>query len=166
MSWGLGRREKRKKDCPPVQFCAQSVQSGLLESRMAQGLGSEAQRRLFEQIRQAVPLVDAAIGKIIRLVGDFELECSNRQAQVWMKISFCCPSGEECWRLWERCAQRLLFSDKLGAEQIECGEAVWQKDWGGVVLPVKLCCKFLISGSTGEASQPMPEQVRVVRKGV
>lgn len=81
MSWGLGRREKRKKDCPPVQFCAQSVQSGLLESRMAQGLGSEAQRRLFEQIRQAVPLVDAAIGKIIRLVGDFELECSNRQAQ-------------------------------------------------------------------------------------
>lgn len=90
----------------------------------------------------------------------------GRQAQVWMKISFCCPSGEECWRLWERCAQRLLFSDKLGAEQIECGEAVWQKDWGGVVLPVKLCCKFLISGSTGEASQPMPEQVRVVRKGV
>ena len=75
-------------------------------------------------------------------------------------------SGEECWRLWERCAQRLLFSDKLGAEQIECGEAVWQKEWGGVVLPVKLCCKFLISGSTGEASQPMPEQVRVVRKGV
>lgn len=81
MSWGLGRREKKKKDCPPVQFCAQSVQSGLLENRMAQGLGSEAQRRLFEQIRQAVPLVDAAIGKIIRLVGDFELECSNRQAQ-------------------------------------------------------------------------------------
>ena len=37
----------------------------------------------------------------------------GRQAQVWMKISFCCPSGEECWRLWERCAQRLLFSDKL-----------------------------------------------------
>ena len=90
----------------------------------------------------------------------------GRQAQVWMKISFCCPSGEECWRLWERCAQRLLFSDKLGAEQIECGEAVWQKDWGGVVLPVKLCCKFLISGSTGEASRPIPEQVRVVRKGV
>ena len=59
-----------------MQFCAQSVQSGLSESRMAQGLGSEAQRRLFEQIRQA-----AAIGKIIRLVGDFELECSNRQAQ-------------------------------------------------------------------------------------
>ena len=82
MSWGLGRREKKKKDCPPVQFCAQSVQSGLSESRMAQGLGSEAQRRLFEQIRQAVPLVDAAIGKIIRLVGDFELECSNRQAMV------------------------------------------------------------------------------------
>ena len=74
MSWGLGRREKRKKDCPPVQFCAQSVQSGLLESRMAQGLGSEAQRRLFEQIRQAVPLVDAAIGKITRLWQKWERE--------------------------------------------------------------------------------------------
>ena len=65
MSWGLGRREKKKKDCPPVQFCAQSVQSGLLENRMAQGLGSEAQRRLFEQIRQAVPLVDAATRRMI-----------------------------------------------------------------------------------------------------
>ena len=51
----------------------------------------------------------------------------GRQAQVWMKISFCCPSGEECWRLWERCAQRLLFSDKLGAEQIECGSAAAQE---------------------------------------
>lgn len=81
MSWGLGRREKKKKDCPPVQFCAQSVQSGLSESRMAQGLGSEAQRRLFEQIRQAVPVVDAAIGKIIRLVGGFTVVCDDSRVQ-------------------------------------------------------------------------------------
>ena len=69
---------------------------------------------------------DAAAGDA-ELYGE-EDQPLGRQAQVWMKISFCCPSGEECWRLWERCAQRLLFSDKLGAEQIECGEAVWQKE--------------------------------------
>ena len=63
---------------------------------------------------------------------------AGRLAQVWLKLSLCCPSAEECWALWERCAQRLLFHPQLKLTQIECSEAVWQKDWNGVVLPVKL----------------------------
>ena len=25
----------------------------------------------------------------------------GRQATVWVKVSFCCKSGEDCWKLWE-----------------------------------------------------------------
>ena len=60
----------------------------------------------------------------------------GRQATVWVKVSFCCKSGEDCWKLWESCAQGMLFSQQLKLSQIECGEAAWNKDWGGVVLPL------------------------------
>ena len=47
----------------------------------------------------------------------------GRQATVWVKVSFCCKSGEDCWKLWERCAQGMLFSQQLKLSQIECGKA-------------------------------------------
>ena len=84
---------------------------------------------------------------------------------VWLKLSLCCPSAEECWELWERCAQRLLFHPQLKLTQIECSEAVWQKDWNGVVLPVKLCCEWVISGEAPGAEGPYPEGFRIIRKG-
>lgn len=34
----------------------------------------------------------------------------GKRTKVWLKVSFCCKSGEECWKLWERTASRLLFS--------------------------------------------------------
>ena len=41
----------------------------------------KGENQLFDQIRQAVPLVDASINKIIRLVGGFEVICSNKEGQ-------------------------------------------------------------------------------------
>lgn len=40
-----------------------------------------AETRLYREIREAVPVVDAAISKIIRLTGGFRVECSNAAAQ-------------------------------------------------------------------------------------
>ena len=56
-------------------------------------------------------------------------------------------AARTAWKLWERCAQGMLFSQQLKLSQIECGEAAWNKDWGGVVLPVLLCLSFVVSGS-------------------
>ncbi len=38
------------------------------------------QKRLYELMREAVPLIDASIGKIIRLVGSFRVQCENQEA--------------------------------------------------------------------------------------
>lgn len=42
------------------------------------GLG---ERALYRTLRDSVPIIDAAIGKIRRLIGDFQVECPSRRAQ-------------------------------------------------------------------------------------
>lgn len=37
---------------------------------------------LYDTMREAVPIIDAAIGKIVRLVGGFQVECDDRRAQM------------------------------------------------------------------------------------
>lgn len=77
-------RRKREQEKPPA--AAQSVQSGQIYTdpfgRLERlGVLDESENRLFDQIRQAVPVVDAAIGKLIRLVGSFSVECEDCKVQ-------------------------------------------------------------------------------------
>ena len=39
------------------------------------------QYRLFETLRESVPLIDGALDKIVRLTGDFDVKCNSRVAQ-------------------------------------------------------------------------------------
>ena len=39
------------------------------------------QRRLYDALREAVPLIDAAICKILRLIGEFEIKTSDKSTQ-------------------------------------------------------------------------------------
>lgn len=39
------------------------------------------QRRLYDALREAVPLIDAAIGKILRLIGEFEIKTPDKNTQ-------------------------------------------------------------------------------------
>ena len=41
--------------------------------------GGEAQ--VYRAMREAVPILDAAIGKLVRLTGGFTVECDDEQAQ-------------------------------------------------------------------------------------
>ncbi|MEF9853544.1 MAG: serine/threonine protein phosphatase [Hydrogenoanaerobacterium sp.] len=40
-----------------------------------------AEHRLYEEMRQSVPIIDAALEKIVRLVGGFKTECKNAEAE-------------------------------------------------------------------------------------
>ena len=60
---------------------------------------------------------------------------------------------------------QMLFSQQLKLSQIECGEAAWNKDWGGVVLPVLLCLSFVVSGSDEQQPGTRLEEIKVIRKG-
>ena len=44
-----------------------------------------SQLRLYEALREAVPIIDAAIFKLIRLTGGFEVKCDDKQAEEELK---------------------------------------------------------------------------------
>ena len=70
---------KTKNSAPVVQLrSAESHPFALLDSYVPLG-GSEI--RLYRQIREAVPVVDAAILKIIRLTGGFGIVCADKKAE-------------------------------------------------------------------------------------
>ncbi len=74
---------KRKKVEPAAVQTAPSVLSDnhpfkILESR-SQNISH--QWKLYKTLREAVPIIDAAISKIVRLVGDFRISCNDPQIE-------------------------------------------------------------------------------------
>ena len=73
---------KRKKAGGPVAVCqlrsGDTHPFGTLRGFTPLGTGEE---QVYRQIREAVPLLDAAVGKLVRLAGGFHVRCVNGQAQ-------------------------------------------------------------------------------------
>lgn len=71
----LGRKPKREASLSsPVQTAGQGYQQ---QEYPVQLYAYE----LFEKVRRSVPLVDAAISKLVRLTGSFRLECTDASMQ-------------------------------------------------------------------------------------
>ena len=51
---------------------------GALRGYVPLGTGEE---RIYHQMREAIPVLDAAVGKLVRLSGGFEVQCRNALAQ-------------------------------------------------------------------------------------
>ena len=75
----------KKKDRPVAAVCqlrsGSSHPFGSLRSYTPLGGGEE---RIYRQLRQAVPVLDAAVGKLVRLSGGFSVKCRDREAQAAM----------------------------------------------------------------------------------
>ena len=75
---------KRKKKENGVVAAAGQLRAGnghpfgMLKGFTPLGGGEE---RIYRQIREAVPVLDAAVGKMVRLCGGFEVKCRDRDAQ-------------------------------------------------------------------------------------
>ena len=41
----------------------------------------EKQLELYKSLREAIPVIDAAISKLVRLIGTFEIKCKDKSAQ-------------------------------------------------------------------------------------
>lgn len=70
---------RKKSSTPQVQLRSGMPQPfGLLDSYVPL---ADGETRLYRSIREAVPVVDAAIMKIIRLTGGFEARCGDKKAE-------------------------------------------------------------------------------------
>jgi hypothetical protein len=74
--------KKTKKEQGPVALCqlrgGQTHPFGPLQGFVSLGCKEEA---IYQQLREAVPVLDAAVGKLVRLSGGFSAVCKNPQAQ-------------------------------------------------------------------------------------
>ena len=73
---------KKKRNAPVAAAC--QLRGGNvhpftdLRGFVPLGLGEE---RIYRQLREAIPVLDAAVGKLVRLSGGFQVECKNPAAQ-------------------------------------------------------------------------------------
>ena len=74
--------KKNRKEKGPVAVCqlrsGELHPFGALRSFVPLGTGEE---ELYRQLREAIPVLDAAVGKLVRLSGGFGVECPTRAAQ-------------------------------------------------------------------------------------
>ena len=75
----FGRKKQAQRALPAAQTVPRAWRA---EPRLfGSARLSKAERDLFTALRESVPIVDAAIGKLVRLIGSFRLECDDREAQ-------------------------------------------------------------------------------------
>ncbi|MBQ9674130.1 MAG: phage portal protein [Ruminococcus sp.] len=81
------RRKSKPKDevvqCAPRRVCSHPF--GFIDSYSPL---TETELELYSVLREAVPIIDAAIGKIIRLMGTFTVECENRKTRMMIDEFF------------------------------------------------------------------------------
>ncbi len=79
-------KRSRPQDAKPVQTArSQSDPLALFQTHPPLSVG---EMRLYEAMRESVPVIDAAIQKIIRLTGEFVVTAGNREADAALKY-FC-----------------------------------------------------------------------------
>ncbi len=75
--------KKKRKENGPVAVCqlrgADRHPFGGLRNFVPLGTGQE---EIYRQLREAIPVLDAAVGKLVRLSGGFSVECASQAAQA------------------------------------------------------------------------------------
>ncbi len=79
-------KKKEKKQGPAVACQLRNGQVhpfGALRNFVPLGAGEE---RVYRQLREAIPVLDAAVGKLVRLSGGFRVECRNPASQKQLEF--------------------------------------------------------------------------------
>ena len=75
-------KRKSKEGAVAAQACqlrsGGSHPFGALKGYVPLGSGED---RVYRQVREAIPVLDAAVTKLVRLCGGFQVECRNKEAQ-------------------------------------------------------------------------------------
>ena len=75
--------KRKRKESPEVAAacqlrCGNTHPFGMMKDFVPLGGGEE---RVYRELREAIPVLDAAVGKMVRLCGGFDVRCKNTEAQ-------------------------------------------------------------------------------------
>ena len=129
--------KKKQENKLPVAVCqlrgGQTHPFSSLRSFTPLG-GGEAQ--IYRQLRQAIPVLDAAVGKLVRLSGGFAVACKNQQAQRKLEDflrTMPCGYGQVGIDSFLSCyVDSLLTYGRAVGEIVVAGDRVVGLCWGDV----------------------------------
>ena len=76
----FGKR-KQENDQPAVQTAVNHQYAGTAFAGLGHTGSFACERRLYRDLREQIPIVDAAIGKIVRLIGGCRVRCEDEDVQ-------------------------------------------------------------------------------------
>ena len=82
-------KKKNENDQMTVQTCATNSYSHPFLSLESYSPYVSKQLELYRTLREAVPVIDAALLKTVRLVGTFEVECDSKEATKSLRRFLC-----------------------------------------------------------------------------
>lgn len=131
--------KKKRKEQGPVALCqlrsGQSHPFGALRQFVPLGTGEE---EIYRQLREAIPVLDAAVGKLVRLSGGFTVVCKNPQAQKKLEDflkNTPCGYGQTGIDSFLNCyVDSLLTYGRAVGEIIVSGGRVRGLCWGDVTM--------------------------------
>ena len=129
--------KKKRKESGPVVACqlrtADRHTYSMLRNVVPLGTGEE---ELYRQLREAIPVLDAAVGKLVRLSGGFQVECRNKTAQVRLQEflkTMPCGYGQVGIDSFLSCyMDSLLTYGRAVGELVVSGDRVVGLCWGDV----------------------------------
>lgn len=148
-------KRKRKETAAVGQACqlrgSYSHPFGALRGFVPLGTGEE---QIYRQLREAVPVLDAAVGKLVRLSGGFSVKCKNAQAQQKLEqFLHSVPCGRGQYGIDSFLSgylDSLLTVGRAVGEMVVSGGKLQAVCWGDVTklqvqegenpLDVVLCC--------------------------
>ena len=129
--------KKKRKESGPVAVCqlrsADVHPFGALRSFVPLGTGEE---EIYRQLREAIPVLDAAVGKLVRLSGGFQVECRSKAAQARLEEflkTMPCGYGQVGIDSFLSCyMDSLLTYGRAVGEIVLAGDRVKGLCWGDV----------------------------------
>lgn len=83
--WKRNRKPQPEPEVLPMQTAGSRRLQTPLDPHGLWGESEAGQRRLYRALRENIPVIDAAIHKLLRLLGDFTVECADQAAQVGLQ---------------------------------------------------------------------------------
>ena len=130
-------KRKRKETTVVARACqlrdSQSHPFGALKGFVPLGTGEE---QIYRQLREAIPVLDAAVGKLVRLSSGFQVKCRNPRAQEALEAFLReVPCGREQYGIDSFLAgylDSLLTCGRAVGEMVVAGDRLRAVCWGDV----------------------------------
>ena len=130
-------KRKRKEMTVAAQACqlrgSELHPFGALRGFVPLGSGEE---RIYRELREAIPVLDAAVGKLVRLTGGFQVRCKNQEAQKelehFLKTVPCGRGQVGINSFLEGYMDSLLTMGRAVGEMVVSGSRLQAVCWGDV----------------------------------